>query len=107
MAARTSCGFRREDAALVSGAKRFGIGPTDHPGDAQTKGPTGEPRPAAPRAEWKARATSAWRPRHLTLGEQVYVEVRNRFAGVGAVVDHEAEAGGKVEFFRDDVRDRE
>ena len=91
--------------ARVAGTKRCGA--TDHRGDAQTKDPTGEPQPAAPRVGWKARATSAWRPRHLPLGEQVHVEVRNGFAGVGAVVNHEAEAGGKVEFFCDDVRDRE
>jgi hypothetical protein len=32
----------------------------------------------------------------------VDVEVRDAFAGVGAVVDDEAEAAGEVEFFRDD-----
>ena len=100
-------GIQARKCARVAGTRRFGLGPADYPGDAQTKAPTGEPRAAAPRAGWRARAPSAWRPRHLPLGEEVYVKVRNGFTGVGAVVDHEAEAGGKVEFFCDDVRDRE
>lgn len=55
--------------------------------------------------ELPAKLISARRPRHLTLGEEMDVEVRNGFAGVGTIVDHEAETGGELEFFRDEIRD--
>lgn len=46
----------------------------------------------------KMRTGSTGRPGEGAAGEQVHVEVRNRFAAVGAVVDHEAKAAGEVEF---------
>ena len=51
--------------------------------------------------------SSARRPRHLALGEEVDVEVGDGFAPVRAVVDHEAETGGEVELLRDEVGDVE
>lgn len=40
---------------------------------------------------------SAWRPGHLAFGEKVDVKVRNGFAGMRAVVDHQPEPVLEVE----------
>jgi hypothetical protein len=45
------------------------------------------------------------RPQHLPLAEEVHVEMRNAFAGIGAVVDDEAEALHQAEFLGDDAAD--
>lgn len=42
----------------------------------------------------------AWRPGHLAARDEVHVEVGDGFAGVGAIVNHDAKAGGEVEFLR-------
>ena len=45
----------------------------------------------------------AWRPVELAAGEEVNVEMGDGLAGIGSVVDHEAEAFGEIELFRDDA----
>ena len=47
------------------------------------------------------RVSSARRPRHLTPGEQMNVQMRDRFAGVRTVVDHEAKTRGEIQFLRE------
>ena len=46
------------------------------------------------------RACSARRPAQRTLGKEMDVEMRNGFAAVGAVVDHEPKAVSQLQFFR-------
>jgi hypothetical protein len=52
--------------------------------------------------EW---ATSAGGPSHLALGQEMDVEMGNRFASVGAVVDDDAEAGAEIELASDETGD--
>ena len=43
---------------------------------------------------------SAGRPVHVSSGEEMDMEVGNRFAAGFSVVDDESETGGSIEFFR-------
>ena len=47
---------------------------------------------------------SAWRPFEAATGQKMYMQVRHGFAAVGAVVDHNAEAGAEVQFFCQGLR---
>jgi hypothetical protein len=53
--------------------------------------------------EVSPRRISSRRPLHLAPGQQMNMDMRNRFAGIGAAVDDEAEAIGESKFFCDDA----
>ena len=44
-------------------------------------------------------APLAWRPSQSAIAQNVHVQVRDAFAGVGSVIDHDTVPAGKLELF--------
>ncbi len=50
--------------------------------------------------EGRERVGLTRRPAELAAGEEVDVQMRDGFAAVGTVIDHDAEAGAEIQLFR-------
>ena len=52
-------------------------------------------------------APLAWRPSQSAIAQNVHVQVRDAFAGVGSVIDHDTVPAGKLELFGNIARSQQ